>query len=401
MSKLMEQINKVSKTNGSLASFIDLISGGTPKTTVKEYWDGDIPWLSVVDFNNDSRWVSNAEKKITKEGVENSSTRILERDDIIISARGTVGAMAQLSCPMAFNQSCYGIRSKTGVDQSYLFYLLKSSIPKLIQIVHGAVFDTITKDSFEQVEVSIPDLSTQKKIAEILNAYDAKIENNNKIIKNLEATAQAIFNEWFINFRFPGYKKVKMIASEMGKIPEGWEIKSLDKIAEFLNGVASQKYPAEDANSSLPVIKIREMNSGIDKNSDRATRNIESKYIIKNGDILFAWSGSLSLMIWVGGEGVLNQHIFKVTSESYPKWFIYYWTNKYLQNFRVIAEGKATTMGHIQRHHLTESKVVAPNEIILKKANIILEPIFNQQILLQEENISLKSQRDQLLVKLI
>ena len=151
-----------------MASFIDLIGGGTPKTTVKEYWNGDIPWLSVVDFNNDSRWVSDAEKKITEAGVKNSSTRILEKDDIIISARGTVGATAQLSRPMAFNQSCYGIRAKSGTDQSFLFYLLKSSIPKLTQIVHGAVFDTITKDSFEQVGVSVPNLPTQKKIAEML-----------------------------------------------------------------------------------------------------------------------------------------------------------------------------------------------------------------------------------------
>ena len=125
MSKLLEQINTSNKTVGTLSSLIDLIGGGTPKTTVKEYWNGDIPWLSVVDFNNDSRWVSDAEKKITEEGVHNSSTRILEKSDIIISARGTVGVLAQLSRPMAFNQSCYGIRAKDGVNQDYLFYLLK------------------------------------------------------------------------------------------------------------------------------------------------------------------------------------------------------------------------------------------------------------------------------------
>ena len=253
MSNLLEQINKAKKTNGNLAFFIELIGGGTPKTTVKEYWNGDIPWLSVVDFNNDSRWVSDAEKKITRKGVENSSTRILEKNDIIISARGTVGAMAQLSRPMAFNQSCYGTRAKSGTDQSFLYYLLKSSIPKLAQIVHGAVFDTITKDSFEQVNVSVPDFPTQKKIAEILSAYDAKIENNNKIIKNLETTAQTIFNEWFVSFRFPGHEKVKtksrselgsttgMVESEMGEIPDGWEVFKLREVFSFVKG----KKPAE------------------------------------------------------------------------------------------------------------------------------------------------------------
>src|SRR3989338_7126401 len=141
--------------------------------------------------------------------------------------------MAQLSRPMAFNQSCYGIRAKSGIDQSYLFYLLKSSIRKLTQIVHGAVFDTLTKDSFEQVEVSVPNLPTQKKVADILSAYDSKIENNNKIIENLEATAQTIFNEWFINFRFPGYEKVEMVESEFGEIPEEWGVGSLSGITHI------------------------------------------------------------------------------------------------------------------------------------------------------------------------
>src|SRR3989344_9147721 len=137
---------------------------------------------------------------------------------------------------MAFNQSCYGIRAKSGTDQNFLFYLLRSSIPKLTQIVHGAVFDTVTKDSFEQVGVSVPNLLTQKKIAEILSAYDSKIENNNKIIKNLEATARAIFDEWFVNFRFPGHEKVKMVEREMGEIPSGGRVGKIKDLIRVESG---------------------------------------------------------------------------------------------------------------------------------------------------------------------
>jgi len=379
MSKLLEQINTESKPH-LVSDLADIKYGfGLPEP---KRIKGIIPVYAssgIVGYHN--------EAKVTKPA-------------IIIGRKGNIGSLYFSEKPSYPIDTAFFIdETKEGFDLKYIFYLLKKI--NLPRYGGDSAVPGLSRDTIYSLQVDAPNLPTQKKIAEILSAYDVKIENNNKIIKNLEATAQNIFNEWFINFRFPGHEKANMVESEMGEIPEEWEVKPLDEIAEFLNGVASQKYPAEDVDDSLPVIKIREMNSGIDKNSDRATRNIESKYIIKNGDILFAWSGSLSLMVWVGGEGVLNQHIFKVTSENYPKWFIYYWTNKHLQNFKTIAEGKATTMGHIQRHHLTESKVVVPDELILKKADIILEPIFKQLISLQEENISLKQSRDQLLAKLI
>lgn len=294
-------------------------------------------------------------------------------------------------------------KRKDGIDFNYLNYLMHTRQYQkyVVSTASGSTVKHTSPDKIASYEYNFPSLPTQKTIAGILSAYDAKIENNNKIIKNLEQTAQTIFDEWFVNFQFPGHEKVKMVDSEMGEIPDGWKVTPLDQIAEYLNGVASQKYPAENEKDTLPVIKIREMNSGVDSSSDRATKNIDQKYIIKNGDILFSWSGSLVLMIWTGVEGVLNQHIFKVTSESYPKWFIYQWTKYYLRNFQKIAEGKATTMGHIQRHHLSESLVIVPDDLLLSKADIILGNFFDQQILLQIENISLKSQRDQLLVKLI
>lgn len=323
-------------------------------------------------------------------------------ENLIIVARGVGGTGdVKISPSKSYitNLSIIADLDNSIVDKKYLFYRFQLNNLKFLD--SGSAQSQITIQDLNFLKIVLPDLPTQRKIAEILSAYDAKIENNNFIIKKLEATAQTLFDEWFVNLRFPGHEKVKFVDSEIREIPEGWEVKPLDQIADFLNGVASQKYPAINAKESLPVIKIREMNSGIDQNSDRATREIDKKYIIKNGDILFAWSGSLSLMTWVGGEGVLNQHIFKVTSKNYPKWFIYHWVQRHLQNFKIIAEGKATTMGHIQRHHLNESLVVVPTEPILIKANKVLSNLFDQQILLKEENISLRSQRDQLLVKLI
>ncbi|WP_165329518.1 restriction endonuclease subunit S [Streptococcus tangpeifui] len=171
-----------------LSDILEIIGGGTPKTTIAEYWNGDIPWLSVKDFGNDDRYVYKTEKTITKSGLENSSTKLLQKDDIIISARGTVGELSMIPFPMAFNQSCYGLRPKDdSVDKTFLYYLLKNSLRTLKKSVHGSVFDTITRDTFKSIEVTIPPFREQYIIAKVLKALDDKIENNKKINHHLAA----------------------------------------------------------------------------------------------------------------------------------------------------------------------------------------------------------------------
>lgn len=170
-----------------IIDYVELIGGGTPKTSVAEYWNGDIPWLSVKDFNNDYRYVYSTEKYITEAGLNNSSTKLLQKDDIIISARGTVGELAMIPYPMAFNQSCYGVRATKGMNKVFLYYLLKYSVQRLKQMTHGSVFDTITRDTFANLIVDVPDEITQCRIASILMAIDDKIELNSKINDNLAA----------------------------------------------------------------------------------------------------------------------------------------------------------------------------------------------------------------------
>lgn len=189
-----------------LSEIMDLIGGGTPKTTKPEYWDGDIPWLSVKDFNNDFRFVYETEKHITELGLNNSSTKLLQAGDIIISARGTVGEIATIPFPMAFNQSCYGLRAKKEiVTADFLYYLIKHNIHVLKKNTHGSVFDTITRDTFAGIEVDIPDMDSQSKIAEILSNIDEKIEVNVRINENLQQQAQAIYASLFIDNADPAW----------------------------------------------------------------------------------------------------------------------------------------------------------------------------------------------------
>jgi restriction endonuclease S subunit len=147
-----------------LSNEIEIIGGGTPDTSNPEYWDGNIPWLSIADFKGDSRYVETAEKSITEEGLKNSSTKYLEKDDIIISARGTVGALAQLKIPMTFNQSCYGIKANKSLIPDYLYFALKFEIEQFKNNAYGAIFDTITTRTFDLIKIPLPSLSDQQKI---------------------------------------------------------------------------------------------------------------------------------------------------------------------------------------------------------------------------------------------
>nr|WP_285948272.1 restriction endonuclease subunit S [Bacteroides intestinalis] len=241
-----------------LSEIMDLIGGGTPKTSVPEYWGGDIPWLSVKDFNNDFRYVYKTEKTITEEGLKNSSTKMLYRDDSIISARGTVGEMAMIPFPMAFNQSCYGLRAKRNiVDPTFLYYLVKYNVRILQKNTHGSVFDTITRDTFSGIDIDIPPIDAQRKIAGILRDLDDKIELNMKLNENLQQQAFALFDQLMLEsgdskclvsdvaYLNPKRQLSKnQVArcidmsqlSTSGAFPSGWDMKPFNGGMRFING---------------------------------------------------------------------------------------------------------------------------------------------------------------------
>ena len=193
-----------------LGEVVKLIGGGTPNTTNSNYWGGDIPWLSVGDFNKGRKYVYDAEKHITQEGLNNSSTKILHKEDIIISARGTVGVVAMIGREMAFNQSCYGVRGKELIDQQYLYYLLIHSVQGLKQNAYGGVFDTITRETFDLIDISLPPIEEQKRIAGVLSSLDDKIDLLNQENATLEALAETLFRHYFIENPDPTWKEGKM-----------------------------------------------------------------------------------------------------------------------------------------------------------------------------------------------
>lgn len=311
------------------------------------------------------------------------------------------------------------IRPKNGIEPEYLFYCIASQ--SLINFASSASEGTRMPrakwDYVSTYRLPIRSRPERQSIARTLGALDEKIELNRRMNKTLEEMARTLFKSWFVDFdpvrakienRDTGLPKHiadlfpnRLVGSEFGHIPEGWEIKPLDKIAQFLNGLALQKFPALDHQNSFPVIKIAELRNGISARTDRASHAVPSQYIVKDGDFLFSWSGSLLAKFWSGGNSALNQHLFKVTSSQYPAWFFSQWIYFHLREFRGIASAKATTMGHIQRGHLAAAITTCAPDSAIKGLGEIFVPLVDRMLKNDLESRTLEILRDILLPRLI
>lgn len=314
--------------------------------------------------------------------------------------------------------------NKQSVTPRFLKYVFKNpTFQEMVSnnYVSGAVIPRIVLKDFCKIPFSLPPLDVQKRIAGILGALDDRIDVLRRENVVLEQMAQAVFQSWFVDFDIVRAKAAGTPESEVcekyhitpelyalfpsaltpDNLPLGWEKKSLPKIATYLNGLPLQKFPPKNENEFLPVIKIAELKARSTVGADKASTDIDSKYIIDDGDVIFSWSGSLAIDIWCCGKGALNQHLFKVFSNDYPKWFYYLWTRKYLFQFQQIAAGKATTMGHIQRSHLEEAKANVPSEKILEVTDKIISPLIEKIIENSKQIRALSATRDALLPKLM
>lgn len=271
----------------------------------------------------------------------------------------------------------------------------------------GSNIPTLNRNHLHLISINATtDKILQRRIANTLSNIDNKIELNNKINDEFEAMAKTIYDYWFLQFEFPNeegkpYKSSggKMVWNEELKreIPEGWEVKTLYDIADYINGLACQKYRPINKDNILPVIKIVEMHNGITSNTEYVRDDIPLKNIIDTGDILFSWSASLEVTLWKGKKAGLNQHIFKVVPKFYPKYYIYMQLSAYIINFIKIAETRKTTMGHITIDHLKQSKILLPNIKLAKTYDIFVKDLFEKILLNNIENQELTSLRDFLL----
>jgi type I restriction enzyme S subunit len=338
--------------------------------------------------------------------------------DILFVLKGAPGRCALVPDPVDFciAQDMVAVRAdREKIDPQYLFAALRSPlIQESIDRMHvGTMIPHFKKGDFNKLLIPIPDRPIQRFIGNVHMALVEKIELNRRMNDTLEAMARAIFKDWFVDF---GPTRAKMdgrapyLAPDIWSLfpdrldaegkPEGWSVKPLDQVADFLNGLALQKFPS-NGGASLPVIKIAQLRSANVASADLASADIPKDYIVENGDVLFSWSGSLLHRVWTAGQGALNQHLFKVTSKQFPKWFFFHWIAQHMPSFQATAASKATTMGHIQRHHLTQAATLIGSPAVMKAADELIGPLFNRQIANDLESRTLATTRDFLLPRLM
>lgn len=360
---------------------------------------------------------------VSSSGVTDSHARAMVKGPGVVTGRyGTLGQVFYVEQDFwPLNTTLY-VRDFKGNDPRYVSYFLRD-IDFFVYSDKAAV-PGLNRNHLHQARVRIPtDPTEQRAIAHILGTLDDKIELNRRANETLESMARTLFKAWFVDFEpvraklegrwrrgqsLPGLPAHlydlfpdRLVESEFGEIPEGWEMRSLDSIANYLNGLALQKFPPESEDEFLPVIKIAQLRAGNTNGADRASARIKPEYVVVDGDVLFSWSGSLEVEVWNGGRGALNQHLFKVTSDTVPKWFYFFATRQHLSDFRAIAAGKATTMGHIQRKHLTDARVAVASPEGMKSFDIAIAPLFDQLVSNAQQSRSLAQLRDTLLPKLI
>jgi type I restriction enzyme S subunit len=396
-----------------------ITSGGTPSRKVASYFaEEGIPWVKTKELND---WkLFKTEEHISKEGLANSSAKLLPVGTVLMAMIGaTVGKLGILGIEATCNQNSVAmVADEVSLSSDFLFYLLLNYREEIIGVATGGAQQALSGELVRSFEFQVPSISQQRLVAGVLSALDEKIAINQSIASTLEEMCQAIFKSWFIDFDPVQAKAVgerpagmndataklfpdSMEESELGAIPSGWIVCGLDEISEFLNGLAMQKFPVEDESAILPVIKIAQLRAGSTAGADIASGLLDPRYVIKDGDILFSWSGTLEVEIWAGGPGALNQHLFKVTGVTVPDWFSYLSTRHFLPTFREIASGKATTMGHIQRGHLSEAKIALPPRELLDSAQEILQPLLELKLATLVSNRTLVELRDSLLPRLV
>jgi len=363
-----------------LSEVIQIIGGGTPKTSIPEFWNGSIPWLSVKDFQGEQKFVFQTEKTITEEGLKKSSTKILPKGAIIISARGTVGELAVLEKEMTFNQSCYGILPNNKTDNSYLYYLLKQKIRELQGLSYGSVFDTITTKTFDGLDVYLPPLPEQTQIANILSAIDDKIENNLAINKTLEDMAMALYKHWFVDFG--PFQEGEFVDSELGLIPKGWEVKRLEELIEIKYGKDHKKL--NDGN--IPVYG----SGGIMRYVDDSLYDKES--------ILIPRKGTLSNLFYVTEAfwSVDTMFYSKIKNLIFGKYIFHLLKNLDLASMDVGSAVPSLTTSLLKR-----IEIIVPSILEVQKFDIEVSRFFTDIKLNTNENQTLTKLRDTLLPKLI
>lgn len=385
-----------------LSDLVDVIGGGTPKTTEESYWNGSIPWLSVKDFCGDKKYVYNTEKSITEEGLNNSSTKLLHKDNIIISARGTVGELAMIPYDMAFNQSCFGLIPKGNNDPHFVYYLLKDKVRSLKSQTQGSVFDTITKATFDRIECADYSEEDQRRIVSILSSLDRKIELNNKINADLEEMAQAIFKNWFVDFE--PFKNGKFVDSELGMIPEGWKVGRLTDVIKLMpGGTPKTTEPLYWDNGTIPFFSPKDVNGvycfATEKHITETGLNKCSSNLYPKDTIFITCRGTVGKVCLAACDMAMNQSNYAIKAiDGYSQYYVFFLVKSVVE--RLIKKSNGAVFSAITSKDFDE-EILIPSQKAVEDFTNVIDGFFRRIFTIGTENSRLSLLRDTLLPRLM
>lgn len=370
----------------TLGNVIEIVGWWTPKTSEPKYWNGTIPWLSVVDFNNSNRRVYNTEKSITEEGLKSSSTKLLKAWDLIISARGTVWALAQLKTNMAFNQSCYGIKQINWVsDQNFLFYILKNSINTLSKNVHWAVFDTITRETFNIIPIHLPPLPEQKAIAAVLSSFDDKIDLLRAENQTLEQMGQELFKE-----RFGKSPNIKV-----------WMLGDWVDVKRGSSPRPIQDYISEKGYKWLKISDASAVDSPFIFDIKECIREegLNKTILLKSGTLVLSNSATPGIPKILAVDSCIHDGWLHFPKSRFSNEFLYLLFKEIRP--KLIQQGSGSVFTNLKTDILKKYEIPIPDQETLSKFDLVIKPLFNKIRANSEQIQTLSATRDQLLPKLM
>lgn len=407
-----------------LGDIAEITGGGTPSTKKKNFWNGKIPWLTPKDLRDyNSRYISRGERNISKEGLSKSSAKLLPKDTILLTSRAPIGYVAMAANEVSTNQGFKSITVDTTVaDPVFVYYLVKHHVPRLKSLGTGTTFAEISGSVLKQFPINLPPLTEQKAIAEILSSLDDKIELNNQINKNLEALAQAIFKQWFVDFEFPNengepYKSSggSFQNSVFGKIPTGW---GSERLASQINVERGLSYKGSGLCSEVEGIPMHNLNSVYEGGGYKYDGikyykgEYKDRHLLKPWDIIVTNTeqGHKYLLIgcpaivpkYFGDTGIFSQHIFKVASkETVTNQFIYYLLLTPYIREQVIGCTNGTTVNMLSKDGLEMPLFALPPKELIDKFSEIVIPVWQKKETIYKENQELSKLRDALVPKLM
>lgn len=326
----------------------------------------------------------------------------LQFGDIVMCEGGEPGRCAiwKSQLPgMMFQKALHRIRPKADMDVRFLYYsfLNRGKNGGFDQYCTGSTIKHLPRQNLAMVEVDVPPLTIQKQIASILSAYDDLIENNTRRIEILEEMARRLYEEWFVQFRFPGHEGVEFKESELGLIPEGWGIQPLYDVAEVTYGHPFKASQFNEDGVGLGIVRIRDIKAGEVKTY--TSEEGKPKHLIENGDILIGMDGQFHMGKWAGGQAWLVQRVARFRPIQVGRYFLFLSLERPIKHLENTIVG--TTVAHLSAKDLQKLHVVVPEKAVLDAASAFLEPLYDLEMKLRRKNANLRAQRDLLIPKLI